>query len=154
MQPIITTHSIYANTYIYKCNQNLRDYTLEVHQIAYTMPTPHNAHVGWPLADNGRGASSCCKAAAAACISALYSGPCNAGHTGIMMTRGSAGSDDEGFADCARLARCAEFEHNFFSCKFVPMDSSCGCSSCMGCWCLWDSGVRCSLPPMAWLWVQ
>ena len=119
------------------------------------MPTPHIAHGGCPLADNGLGWPSGpnAAAAAAASISSLYSGVCNAGQTGITISLGSGISctgDAAVFggwllvvAACVlgvgKLGRCEASGANVFCCKCVPIRSS---SS----WCLWW--------PIAWLWVQ
>lgn len=101
------------------------------------MPTPHIAHGGCPLADNGLGWPSGPNAAAAAAASnsCLYSGVCSAGQTGITISLGSGIScmgEAAGFGGSlvavdfgvGKLGRCVAAGANVFCCNGVPMRSS------------------------------
>uniref|UniRef100_A0A1A9VT83 Uncharacterized protein n=1 Tax=Glossina austeni TaxID=7395 RepID=A0A1A9VT83_GLOAU len=145
----------------------LTDYELNVYA-AYLAKCAHRA--GCPPADNGLGPPSCAAAAAAASNSALYSGVCNAGHTGITIKRGSGWSADAvakwlSVAIAAslppdwsssiglnllpvcvavvagKLGRCVAAGANVWCCNVVPIRSSC-------CFCETDV-LRRSLPPIA-----
>uniref|UniRef100_A0A1B0AFN4 Uncharacterized protein n=1 Tax=Glossina pallidipes TaxID=7398 RepID=A0A1B0AFN4_GLOPL len=117
-------------------------------------------YAGCPPADSGLGPPSCAAAAAAASNSALYSGVCNAGHTGITIKRGSGWPADAAslppdwsssigsnlLPGCVavvagKLGRCVAAGANVWCCNVVPIRSSC-------CFCETDV-LRRSLPPIA-----
>uniref|UniRef100_A0A1B0BE82 Uncharacterized protein n=1 Tax=Glossina palpalis gambiensis TaxID=67801 RepID=A0A1B0BE82_9MUSC len=112
------------------------------------------SRTGCPPADNGLGLPSCAAAAAAASNSALYSGVCNAGHTGITIKRGSGWLADAVAKSLSvvitaslppdwcssiglnllpvcvaivagKLGRCVAAGANVWCCNFVPVRSSC-----------------------------